>query len=396
MFDCCNHARLIWNIALEHQKMSRHLPGNSDWNLWDKYLTELRAVFEWLRDTPACMQQQVLRQLKRALMNFYTNPAHFGYPKFRAQHRTKPGFVVRDVHVKKLNRKWAAVRIPKLGWVKFRLSRPMPANYGMGNVTRDKTGCWFVSFNGSQPPVEHTQGWENNHVGVDLGCASNSQGFTNTIATSDREFSSIPKATIKEDKRLRHLQRRLDRQQKGSNRWKRTRKQIAKVCKHDANRRTDWVEKTSTKLVADNSLIVLEDLNVKNMMKSASGTVECPGKNVAAKSGLNKAIAKSGWSRLMTRIQQKGEASGTDVVFVPAYYTSQTCSRCSHVDKANRSARDRFECRQCGHTDHADLNAANNILAAGLAVTGRGRRAKLSPETSTTSCLAAREETSSK
>ena len=398
MFECCNHSRLIWNIALEHQKMSRFFHCRSDWNLWDKYVTEMRREkeFKWLTNVPVSVQQQALRQLRQALMNYYNNPAHFGYPQFRSKYRTTPGFVIRDTKIKINNRKWASVWVQKLGWVKFRLSRPLPDKIGMGNVTIDKTGCWFVSFNSPQPEVAHTDGWEDNHVGIDLGCSSDSNGFRNTIVVSDGTISGIPKATAEEEKHLRFLQKRLARQDKGSKRWRRTKKLIAKAYKKFANRRKDWVEKTSTMLVANNALVVFEDLKVKNMMKSSSGTIDNPGKNVAAKSALNKLIAESCWGMLVRRVETKGKASGTEVVLVLAHYTSQTCSSCGYVSASNRRDRDTFVCLECGHEDDADLNAAHNILAAGLAVTGRGRRAQLSVEASTTSCLTAREETLSK
>lgn len=108
------------------------------------------------------------------------------------------------------------------------------------------------------------------------------------------------------------------------------------------------------------------------MMASARGTLDQPGKNVRAKSGLNRAIARQGWSAFALRLEQKAEASGAAVVRVPAQNTSLRCIACDHIAKGNRKNQAAFHCQSCGHQDHADVNAAKNILAAGLAVSGRG------------------------
>ena len=198
------------------------------------------------------------------------------------------------------------------------------------------------------------------------------RGVTDTVATSDGELFNIPHATRKEVIQLKSLQRRLARQQPGSNRRQRTKDAIAKLYARIADRRKDWVEKLSTKLLSDNAVIVFEELQVKNMMRSASGTAENPGTNVAAKRGLNAAIAASCWGMLERRTREKAEATpdGT-VVSVRAACTSQRCRPCGRTDRRNRKNK-AFVCIECGHEDDADTNAANNILAAGLAVIRRG------------------------
>ena len=272
--------------------------------------------------------------------------------------------MVRDVSVVKLNRKWSAVRVPKAGWVKFRRDRPL-RDHGMAHVTRDRCGRWHVSFAAPQPPVEPVEGSERRAVGVD-------RGVTHTVATSDGELFTIPQANPREVKNLKALQRRLARQQPGSVRRQRTKDAIAKTHTRIADRRKDWVEKLSTKLVSDNAVIVFEDLRVSNMMRSASGTVENPGTNVAAKRGLNAAIAASCWGMLDRRTRDKAEATpNRTVVAVRAAYTSQRCGPCGHTDRRNRKDK-AFVCIECGHEDDADTNAANNILADGLAVIRRG------------------------
>ena len=365
MVEHCGQARLIWNLGLEQMNHCLALGVRCDWGKWDTDLVELRNTdeFKWLKAGSSSVQQQALRQLRKAFRDFFANPARFGRPRFRSKSRTTDGFVVRDVRVRRLNRKWSEVHIPKAGWLQFRRDRPL-GDYGMAHVTRDRRGRWHVSFSAPQTAVEPTDGSEACAVGID-------RGVTNTVATSDGELFDIPQATTKEVSQLKRLQRRLARQQPGSNRRQRTKDAIAKIHARIADRRKDWVEKLSTKLVSDNAVIVFEALRVANMMRSASGTADDPGTNVAAKRGLNAAIAASCWAMLERRTREKAQATPErTVVSVRAAYTSQRCSRCDHTDRRNRKGK-AFACIACGHEDEADINAANNILADGLSVIRR-------------------------
>ena len=127
------------------------------------------------------------------------------------------------------------------------------------------------------------------------------------------------------------------------------------------------------------------------MLRSARGTAENPGRNVSAKAGLNRRIAASAWSLLVRRTQDKaGASSGCRVVLVDPRHTSQRCSACNHVDPGNRPSQALFACLACGHTEHADVNAAKNVLAAGLAATARGGRPAVgAPEETRTTPAAA-------
>jgi transposase len=133
--------------------------------------------------------------------------------------------------------------------------------------------------------------------------------------------------------------------------------------------RRDWVEKTTTDLARHVDTIRVEDLNVRAMTRSARGTRDCPGTNVAQKRALNREIHRHGWGLLVARLKHK--ASGR-LEFVPAAYTSQRCSHCGHVAPENRKSQAVFQCVACGAGPcNADVNAARNI-AAGRAVTARG------------------------
>lgn len=119
-------------------------------------------------------------------------------------------------------------------------------------------------------------------------------------------------------------------------------------------------------------MIVIEDLKVSSMSKSAAGTVDEPGRNVAAKSGLNRAILDQGWYEMRRQLEYKQLWRGGQVLAIPPAYTSQRCVCCGHTAKENRQTQSKFVCQVCGYTENADINGARNILAAGHAVLACG------------------------
>ncbi|GAA4601596.1 hypothetical protein GCM10023195_04280 [Actinoallomurus liliacearum] len=252
--------------------------------------------------------------------------------------------------------------IPKVGWVRFRWSRQIPDSAKSFRVNRDRAGRWHVCFAVIPPSIDGPGTGE--VVGVDRGVAV-------SAALPTGEKLSVPGLRKTEATRLRRLQRRLARTKRGSNRRARVKTTIARIKAREADRRKDWVEQTSTRLAAEYDLIRVEDLKIKNMVRSARGTLAAPGTNVRAKAGLNRSIHEAGWGQLVTRLEQK--APGRVEKIRPAY-TSQTCHACGHRAAENRESQAVFRCRACGHVDHADVNAAKNIrdLAVGRTVTARG------------------------
>lgn len=330
------------------------------------------------------MQQAALRDLRQALRNWWSNPGHFRRPTWRSARKGHHGFVVRDLAITRLNRKWGQILVPKAGRVRFRWTRSVPEGAKSARVTRDRAGRWHVAVVAPQP--EFARQATGTAVGLDLGVA-------HTVTTSTGDHLDMPPLlTHGQGQRLRRLQRTLARQQKGSNRRARTKHAIARLKTREKDRRRDWVEQTSTDLVRAHDHISIEDLQVRNMVRSAAGTVEEPGSNVAQKRGLNRSIHNAAWGMLRTRLEQKAATATSPVVVVavnPAY-TSRRCAACGHTEGANRESQAVFSCRSCGHTANADVNAAQNINAAGRAVTGRGGTPHQGPgETSTTRQTAA-------
>ncbi len=368
----CADARYVWNLGLEQRSFWRR--GMSSVSVYDqkRSLTDARQ-HTWLGDGSSVVQQQALFDLDRAFKNWWRNPSHFSRPTWRKA-GIHEGFAIRDLSIRRINRKWGEVLVPKCGWVRFRVTRQW-ADICAGTsarVTLDRAGRWHVSF--TAPPPAFKRQPTGAVVGLDMGIAA-------TVTTSDGEYRRMPDhLTPGEVQRKRRLERKLARQKKGSKRREQTKRQIAGLSAREADRRKDWIEKTTTDLVREYDVICIEDLKVKNMVHTARGTVASPGKNVRQKAGLNRSISSQAWALLRKRLCDKaaaatdpdGSPSPVAVVAVPPAYTSQRCSACGHTTQENRESQAAFLCRACGHADNADVNAAINIRAAGLAVAGRG------------------------
>jgi transposase len=332
-------------------------------------LSELRKEVDWLRSGASTVQQQALRDLDRAYQNWWSNPKHFSPPKPRSIKDQSQGFYVRDLSLARLNKKWATIFLPKIGPVRFRLTRAWAEVKACksARVTVTKSGNWHVSFT-SVPPV-----FERQKTGVILGI---DRGVTQTIATSEGRFDKIPSLNEEERKRFLVLERQLSRQVKGSKRRERTRIKIAKLREKLSRRKLDWVEKTSTKLVRENDILVLEKLQIRNMVKAPVPKPDPENEGAylpngaRAKAGLNRVIHASCWGTLLQRLQEKSsmtpETDETRIVLVNPRNTSRECNSCGHTAAENRESQAVFECVKCGHTANADTNAARNILDRGI------------------------------
>jgi len=205
-------------------------------------------------------------------------------------------------------------------------------------------------------------------VGVD-------RGVRTALVTSDGQHYRAPRISGRQAAWYLALQRRLVRQRKGSRRREQTRQAMAVIAARVADRRKDWAEKISTRLICQNDAVVFEKLNIAGMTRKPAPQPDSgqPGRflpnQARGKAGLSRGILASAWGVLGQRIKDKGEASGTLVLFVDPRFTSQQCHVCGHTDTANRDSQAVFACVSCGHRDHADRNAALNILARGLVLT---------------------------
>ena len=265
------------------------------------------------------------------------------------------------------------VKLPNgVGFVKFRKSQDIIGTIKNVTITK-KSGHWYVSFGTERELAQNPIHPSKTAVGIDLGVAK-------LIATSDGQVIK-PKNSFKANQiKLAALQRQLSRKVLFSQNWKKHNRKIQKLHHHIANIRHDYLHKITTTISKNHAMIACEDLKVANMSKSASGSMEKKGKNVKAKSGLNKSILDQGWGMMVNMLEYKQQWQGGLLVKVNPQYTSQTCSECQHIAKENRQTQAKFECVECGHQENADINAAKNILSAGHAVLSvEGGRSKGRP-----------------
>jgi len=320
-------------------------------------LAEARQALEWLRAAPSCIHQQTLRDLEQACRERGTWKV-----RWRSKARWSPSFRFPDrrwLRVERLGRKWGRVKLPKLGWVRFRWSRPPGGEIHSATVSR-KGAHWFVSLlidDGREVPEKHAM--PNTAVGIDRGVKV--AAVTSDGAFHDREF-----ITAGEAGRYRRLQQKLARSRRGSANRRKTITAMGRITSRASDRRGDFCAFTANRITGRNAVVVLEDLKIKNMTASASRTLDEPGERVAQKRGLNRSILDKGWSRLGLALANAARYTGTSVVLVNPAYTSQRCHACGFVTEGNRESQAVFVCKNpgCGHADHADVNAAKNILSA--------------------------------
>ncbi|MEU1450333.1 RNA-guided endonuclease InsQ/TnpB family protein [Streptomyces mirabilis] len=381
----CAHARYVWNLAVEqHSHWYQGRKAAPGFAGQCRQLTEARRGNEWLGSGNADVQQQALKDFAQAKNARFTSG--FGEPTWRKKYRHE-GFRVigtdrvpeltddgsarlnaktgrqvmgRSVVVHKLNRRWAQVKVPGCGWVRFRLTRPELPKVKTFRVTL-RNGQWHVAFAVIPVPVEAPGTGE--VIGID-------RGVKITAALSDGRKLNCPQLTVKERAQVRKHQRRAARAPKGSEQKTAEYAKVAKLKAREAGRRKDWCEKTSTMLARTYGLVRFEKLNIKNMTRSARGTAGQPGRQVKQKAGLNRAILAQGWGLLRQRTEHKAPGRVEDV---PAPYTSLRCSACGWIDKNSRKSQAEFVCSFCGFTCNADTNAATNV-AAGQGGMPRPRR----------------------
>ena len=220
---------------------------------------------------------------------------------------------------------------------------------------------WYISFC-CEKEIEIPEN-DMPSVGID-------RGISETLVLSTDQYGESSFTLSGECKKLRErikvLQRRLKKKKKFSNNWHKAQKRVRQQHSKIARTRKDFLHKTSSEIAKNHSYVALEDLKIKNMSKSAKGGLESPGRNVKAKSGLNREILFQGWGMFATMLDYKCHRSGGHLELVDPKMTSQRCSVCLYQAKENRK-RKVFKCLNCGHESDADKNAAKNIVRAGRA-----------------------------
>ena len=309
--------------------------------------------FEWLKNAPSQSLQHALKDLETAYKNFFAKRADF--PRFKRR-GSGDSFRYPDPKQLKFDQDNNRIFLPKLGWLRYRNSREVLGE--VRNVTVSQSGGkWFVSIQ-TQRDVVETLPATTSAIGVDVGIAR--------FATMSDETYIVPLNSFKKHQlRLARYQRRMSRKVKFSNNWKKAKAKVQRIHTDVANARKDFLHKTTTTISKNHALVCIEDLQIRNMSKSAKGNSEKHGKRVKQKSGLNRAILDQGWGEFRRQLDYKMAWNGGILLAVPPHNTSRTCPRCTHVSQDNRLTQAKFLCVDCGYENNADVVGAINILERG-------------------------------
>ncbi|WP_331755299.1 transposase (plasmid) [Streptomyces sp. NBC_00846] len=393
--DQAHAARTLWNLLHAWWQMmpkEKRTLANAD-----AAIRQAREDIDFLAVLPAQAAQAVLKTYVRAWKNCWEGRADA--PNFKGRLRTVMSVDIpqgRDLNITRVHRRWGQVNLPKVGRVRFRWTKDLPV--GKHATTENRiTGArlvkdvlgWHITFR-----VQTLEAGPEPHQGPEVGI---DVGVNVPIALSDGQtYEHGEWLTEKEKAKLLHLDQRAARRkqhrkpgERTSRRLHRTYDQIAGLRAKAKRRALDWQHRTTTAIARTYGTVVVEALTITNMVKSARGTIEEPGKNVAQKSGLNRSISGEAWGRTVTMLTYKTARLGGTLHKVPAPGTSQRCSACGITTPGSRESQAVFVCKNpdCGWSGNADHNAAHNVLhlyrmglalipAAGRAVVRRAQRVK--------------------
>ncbi|MFI6354469.1 RNA-guided endonuclease InsQ/TnpB family protein [Streptomyces sp. NPDC050743] len=381
--DQAHAARTMWNCL--HAWWQMMPKDKRTLAAADAAIREARKDLDFLAKLPAQASQAVLKTYFRAWVNCWEGRTD--EPNFKDRFRTVMSVDIpqgRDLNIVRVHRRWGMVNLPKIGRVRFRWTKDLPVGR-RANTDNRITGArlvkdalgWHIAFR-----VQTLEAKPQPHQGPEVGIDA---GVNIPLALSNKDHQDhgrpprLPDGTADRDKWLTPKEKarllKLERQaahrksfrkkgEKTSRRLQHTYDQIKQLRAKATRRALDWQHHTTTYLARTYGVIVVEQLNITNMVKSARGTTEEPGKNVKAKAGLNRSIAQEAWGRTVTMLTYKLRRYGGRLVKVPAPNTSRHCSACGFTVPGSREDQATFMCKNpdCDFQCNADWNAARNIL----------------------------------
>ena len=341
-FGC---VRFVYNWALNQRIEAYQKDGTRiSWVDSCKRLTELKKQEEtkWLCEVANQSLQSSIRNMDSAFTSFFREKK--GFPKFKSKKRSKQSF--QFVDKVRIDFETHRVKLPKIGEVKFGKNRTFEGKIGTCTVSKTPTSKYYISIlvDDGIPMQEKAQITTETAVGIDVG-------IKDFAVLSNGQVYSNPKFYEKDEKRLKVLQRRLSRKQKGSNRRERARLAVAKQHEKIKNHRENFIHKVTSRIVRESQTIILEDLNIEGMLKNHS---------------LAKHIASASWSEFFRQLQYKCEWYGKNLIRIGRFEPSSKMCLCGYINK-NLTLKDReWDCPQCGRHNDRDLLAAMNIKRFGL------------------------------
>lgn len=368
---CLEDTRQLYNAALEERREAWRMRRKSvTFYSQDAQLKEIRAADpeQYGRWSFTC-ERAAIRRLDRAFKAFFRRVKAGekpGYPRFKGR-----GWWGSVEWPEGDGAKWDSVAHPTVTRVRLqgvghvRVHQHRPVKGTVKTITAKREGKrWYVVLSCDDVPAEPMEP-TGAAVGIDMGVAS-------FLTASDGVHVPNPRHLAASADRLAAAQRKLSRKKRGSNRRRKAVARVAALHGKVRRQRLDHAHKTALALVRDHDVIAHEALQVANMTRrprprQAEDGTFLPNR-AAAKSGLNRSINDAGWGVFLEILRAKAESAGRVVIEVNPAFTSQRCAECGHTAAGNRVSQAAFRCLSCGHEAHADVNAAVNILRAGLAL----------------------------
>ncbi len=346
------------DLAFKERKLLKKSFPNSAF--LNKQLTSWKKLNHrlWLDNAFTDCLQQRQRDFVKALDEW--SKGKRGFPVFRARKIAHHSTMRFPAPKKQISIQNKHIKLPNgLGLVRYHNSQPVIGELRNATVSLNAVGEWYISIM-CLVEIElptHVQG---EMTGIDMGIAKN-MTLSTDFCGNEGVFEGIHSFRAYQDK-IAIEQRKLSRKVLGSENWKKQKLKVSNLHQRIANIRKDYQHKATSEISKNHAMVICEALKVANMSKSAKGDSENHGKNVAAKSGLNKSILDQGWHELRRQLEYKMRWKGGIYGEVNPRNTSRECASCGHTEKENRKTQAEFICQSCGHSDNADKNAAKVIL----------------------------------